>query len=387
MSHQAVVIYSSSRPLPRPRPHPPPPVDHRPGGGWGFESPRLSDHLKHHHHRRYQQQHHHHHQQQQQQRQYHHHQHQPQQQQQQKSVRFLSIKPVVDERPQVQDHLKKTSVVYARSCATSQPALGARLGQRQVTQLRLKDWQRYGWTWPSLCGRSRLLPSADACSATAATTHVSSSGDLRESGDGRETSTTSTSFPPLPRPALGLPMLRRPTRRLSLRTATVGDQVLDMLGNYLDLTPVTGRPRRGKVSRCQGPRRGSRSRTVVGGMAQFYMDHFPLLLEKKAFREEDSEEEGGSKVVSHRQIQGRQTSAQKRRAELSRWCGSLERALTSLELGEGDPEQEGEGEGQGVEEEEEEEEGQEDGVFITELREDVFDPRLWPWNCERYQPV
>ena len=74
--------------------------------------------------------------------------------------------------------------------------------------------------------------------------------------------------------------------------------------------------------------------------------------------------------VSHRQITGRHTNEQKRRADLINRCRCLERSLTSLERGADDME-----EGDHLD----------DGVFITELREETFDPRSWPWNAERYQ--
>ena len=56
------------------------------------------------------------------------------------------------------NHLRKTSVVYARK---TPPLVGTRLGQRQVTQLRLKDWSRYNWTLPKLpaCRRPLQRPS------------------------------------------------------------------------------------------------------------------------------------------------------------------------------------------------------------------------------------
>ena len=74
--------------------------------------------------------------------------------------------------------------------------------------------------------------------------------------------------------------------------------------------------------------------------------------------------------MSHRQIVGRQPNEHKRRADLMKRCHALERALTSLERGADDME---------------EGDHQDDGVFITELREDTFDPMSWPWNAERYQ--
>ncbi|XP_070183510.1 uncharacterized protein [Littorina saxatilis] len=272
-----------------------------------------------------------------------------------KYVRFFSIKPIIDDRASVREHLRRTSVVYAKKSA---PSARSKLGQKQVTQLRLNDWDRYNWTLPSLanggqlhhtCTRPRLGPREVPLSLR------DRDQLLREGGDGAE---VRPSLPPLGRSSLGQPMLRRPTTQQSGRTDTVGDELLDMLGNYLDLKPISdlGQGQRGTGG-------------LLGGSSTFYRTHFPLLLQKKKFNDDD-DEQGDSKVVSHRQMMSRPTSAQRRRVDLNRRCGTLERALTSLERGADDME-----EGDHVGE----------GVFITELRQDTFDPRSWPWNAKRYQ--
>ena len=72
-------------------------------------------------------------------------------------------------------------------------------------------------------------------------------------------------------------------RRLFMdRGAGVGDELLDMLGNYLDLRPIYDHALRPKKS------------SLAGGASRFYNRHFPLLLEKKKFHEEESTE---NKVV------------------------------------------------------------------------------------------
>ena len=65
------------------------------------------------------------------------------------------------------------------------------------------------------------------------------------------------------------------------REGIVGDELLYMLGNYLDLKPISGYAR--------GP-----NKLLPGGSAKFYNQHFPLLLEKKPFRDEEPAE---NKVV------------------------------------------------------------------------------------------
>lgn len=72
--------------------------------------------------------------------------------------------------------------------------------------------------------------------------------------------------------------------------------------------------------------------------------------------------------VNHRQLVGRVSSQEKRRAEVASRCRLLEVALTQLERGTGDP-----GDSDVLE-----------PVFVTELRHETFDPRRWPWNTDRY---
>ena len=62
------------------------------------------------------------------------------------------------------------------------------------------------------------------------------------------------------------------------REGIVGDELLHTLGNYLDLKPVSDFAR------------GPNKLLLSGGSARFYNQHFPLLLEKKTFRDEEPTE-------------------------------------------------------------------------------------------------
>lgn len=71
--------------------------------------------------------------------------------------------------------------------------------------------------------------------------------------------------------------------------------------------------------------------------------------------------------ISFRHVAPRQTSLQKRKVDLNARIRHMERALTQLESDISG----------GV--------GALTPVFVTELRTDTFDPRVWPWNKELYQ--
>ena len=71
-------------------------------------------------------------------------------------------------------------------------------------------------------------------------------------------------------------------------TSKAADELVDMLGNYLDLKPFSDSPHG--------------TPTVLGedggAPPHFYAEHFPLLLRKKGFMDEEAKEMEESKVVS-----------------------------------------------------------------------------------------
>ncbi|KAK6178952.1 hypothetical protein SNE40_011422 [Patella caerulea] len=89
---------------------------------------------------------------------------------------------------------------------------------------------------------------------------------------------------------------------------------------------------------------------------RFYSSHYPLLLEKSR-GEEDS-----NKILNRRNVvrETREQLAERRSVELNRRIEGLHSDLKQLEH------------------------EMTDGVFTTELRNQYFDPRIWPWNKDRY---
>ncbi|KAK7475154.1 hypothetical protein BaRGS_00033555 [Batillaria attramentaria] len=282
---------------------------------------------------------------------------------------------VIDERPFVTQQLQRNSVVYAKHTLPVQCRTKL---QHHVTQLRLQDWSRYQWRLPpvSFCprqslssGRPRLGPRERHLEAREPSVQRRFKGDYAED---------TQLLTPLTRSLTGQRMLRRPVTQLQRMAGArlgkgvtehvwvkvlqstaglrcyrarlgkgvtehvwvkvlqsmagprpAGDQLVDLLGNYLDLKPMLGR--------YEGE---GESRPAFPGASNFY--------------------------ITHQQIAGWQTNDEKRVAELARRCSQLERSLTQLER---DTD-----EGRSAVE-----------LFVTELHADTFDPRSWPWNVERYQ--
>ncbi|XP_046556923.1 uncharacterized protein LOC124266165 [Haliotis rubra] len=226
-----------------------------------------------------------------------------------------------DEKHKVERTLRRSSIVYAKK-SPRRPKV-----YEHAKRVHYLASAEYRFTSPRV---PELFPTL----TTKLESHTSTFTPDRKSPSTRETTTT-VGLPPIPDPSLKASLLRRPTT-IGTRPLEEKDEGFQAFANRLDLKPITIDD--------------SPSKTL-----KFYTHKYLLLLQKLLKEDRD-------KYADRRSVNPNLgPDPLKRGSDVGKRLVVLNMALEELDK-------------ETI-----------DCRFITELREDTFDPRRWPWNRNRYQ--